>query len=115
MRHQYFKAAFAFQVVPLQWLSSRPPFVSCGLSAGTWLQVMVQLMRRPVPAAAREANPWWKLRKWLLRLALRIVQRYGDPKLTKGDASKPFAQVFQTEFASPFVSVLSSPSSPHTR
>jgi hypothetical protein len=76
-------------------------------------------MRRPIPDtsmysddSAREAHAGWKLRKWVLRIAYRLLQRYGDPKLTRTDSSQAFAKLFLAEFTQPFLQVCIWPS-PH--
>lgn len=74
------------------------------------VQGIAMLMRRPVGAGSlaaeesdREAHPEWKLRKWVLRVSYRILQRYGDPKLTRTDAAAPFAKLFMDEFTQDFL------------
>ena len=70
------------------------------------------LLRRPVPAAGlpednteKEKAPWWKLRKWTLRISLRLISRYGDPKITRSDNSLPFSKLFLEEFSADFLKV----------
>lgn len=81
-------------------------------SQSRYVQALVALLRRPVPTAEmpaddteREANPWWKLRKWVLRISFRLIQRYGDPKIIRTDSSKPFAQLFLEEFSQDYLKV----------
>jgi hypothetical protein len=76
------------------------------------LQNVAMLLRRPIPTAGmpagdaeREKHPWWKLRKWALRIAYRVVQRYGDPKITRPDASRTFAQLFLDDFSQDYLKV----------
>ena len=75
-------------------------------------QSIVTLLRRPVPTAGlpednteKEKSPWWKLRKWTLRISLRLISRYGDPKITRSDNSLPFSKFFLDEFSAEFLKV----------
>lgn len=76
------------------------------------MQSFVALLRRPEPTAGlpeddmdKEKSPHWKLRKWALRVSLRLVHRYGDPKVTRSDNSLPFAKLFLEEFSAEFLKV----------
>jgi hypothetical protein len=103
-----------------QWsVDGRRSSDACSLtvhSRAQALQAILLLMRRPIPDTSmlpddseREKQAGWKLRKWVLRIAYRVLQRYGDPKLTRTDASQPFAKLFLSEFTQPFLHVCAPP------
>lgn len=78
------------------------------------MQVFLAMMKQPMPAAAvaasareKDRNPWWMLRKWLLRVAFRLLDRYGDPKIVKIETARNFASLFLSEFSIPFLDVRS--------
>ena len=62
------------------------------------LQVLLKMMQQPMPSSAtaagvqdQEKSAWWLLRKWLLRVAYRLADRYGDPMIIKVETAQPFA------------------------
>lgn len=75
------------------------------------MQVLLVVMQRPLPVDAamlldgREKSSWWKLRKWLLRVAYRLLDRYGDPKIVRIETSRDFASLFLQEFSPSFLKV----------
>jgi hypothetical protein len=76
------------------------------------VQVLLKMMRQPMPASAtvagvqdQEKTACWLLRKWLLRLAYRLVDRYGDPKSIKLETARPFATLFLAEFSKDYLEV----------
>ena len=82
------------------------------------MQVVLKMMQQPLPQSATdtrtsskeqlERSPWWLLRKWLLRLAYRLADRYGDPKIIKVETSQPFASLFLAEFSNDYLQVRAS-------
>lgn len=58
-----------------------------------------------MPVDEREKSAWWKLRKWLLRIAYRILDRYGDPKIVRIETARDFAALFLQEFSLNFLNV----------
>lgn len=68
-------------------------------------------MQCPVPVdntisnEEREKSAWWKLRKWLLRIAYRVLERYGDPKIVRIETAREFAALFLQEFSVRFLKV----------
>jgi hypothetical protein len=75
------------------------------------LQVLLAMMKQPAPTMGSadtpdlDRSPSWLLRKWLLRVALRLLQRYGDPKIVKLETARGFATLFLSEFSIPFLDV----------
>lgn len=75
-------------------------------------QVIAALLKRPLPTAGlpedpadHEKAPWWKLRKWVLRVAFRLFERYGDPKIAKVESSRAFASLFLQEHSIEYLKV----------
>lgn len=76
------------------------------------LQVLLKMMQQPMPSSAtvagvqgQDKSAWWLLRKWLLRVAFRLVDRYGDPKIIRNESAQPFASLFLAEFSKNYLDV----------
>lgn len=75
------------------------------------MQVLLAVMQCQIhtdtsmPVDGREKSAWWKLRKWLLRIAYRLLDRYGDPKIVRIETARDFAALFLQEFSSSFLNV----------
>jgi len=74
-----------------------------------WMAAFEELVLKPVPlegqpedADLRKAWPWWKLKKWSMRVINRMFSRLGDPKLLKED-QKMLAQHFRKQWACKFL------------
>ena len=72
----------------------------------------MELMKRSVPPegqpldeAERQKAPWWKLKKWVLAVASRISDRYGDSRCTVSETANVLSQMFKTHYASQFLLV----------
>lgn len=66
-----------------------------------WMVCFFTLLDRPVPGEGqsddpelRKAYPWWKVRKWVLSIVNRLYNRFGDPKIFKGEL-REFSLMFQ--------------------
>ena len=82
-----------------------------GVDTNLWFSALAHIIAKPLPEAAepgaeppgqpegvedRKQWPWWKLKKWALRLACLFIQRYGNPRFTD---YKEFATYFRGEVA----------------
>lgn len=75
-----------------------------------WMGGLHALMLKPVPLEhmpadpdARLAWPWWKAKKWVMHIAYRLFNRYGDPGLCKEPNDVAFAARFQKECSLTFL------------
>ena len=71
----------------------RLPKVS-GVDVNFWFQVIANILNKPLPEAStglepvgqpvdveeRKQWPWWKLKKWAVRIICQFIQRYGNPR-----------------------------------
>eukprot|EP00892_Ulva_mutabilis_P009974 jgi/Ulvmu1/7349/UM036_0009.1 len=77
--------------------------------ARQWLQALLAVMQHEMPIDVasppheRENSAWWKLRKWLLRVANRLFDRYGDPKIVRVETARDFAALFLGDFSYHFL------------
>jgi hypothetical protein len=78
-----------------------------------FLQNLLVLLQRPIPSqgmpeddSEKEKQPWWKLRKWNLRIAFRLISRYGDSSFApRGESNKAFAHLYVKGFSEPYLKV----------
>jgi len=88
-------------------------------SIAPWFEIFRQMMQLKLPEASenvppynqpvdideRDAWPWWKLKKWAIRIMHRIFERYGTPALANDDVpgALEFATAFSNEVAPVFM------------
>ncbi|PSC72993.1 importin beta-like SAD2 [Micractinium conductrix] len=75
-----------------------------------WMGCFHALMVKPLPLDQLPANPdarkgwqWNKAKKWVMHIASRLFNRYGDPKLCSEKQDQLFAQRFQKECSLTFL------------
>lgn len=78
-------------------------------TADAWMGALHAAVLKPAPqegaptdADALERWSWWKAKKWALKLAYRLVDKYGDLRMTEG-SKHAFAQMFVARWLSPFL------------
>jgi importin-7 len=84
-----------------------------------WFDILTRALRKPLPEAstglepvgqptsveARNAWPWWKVKKWSVQIMSRLFSRYGIPAYAESDdvAAKEFAVYFSGTVAPQFL------------
>lgn len=75
-----------------------------------WMSCFHGLMTKPLPLDQLPADPdarkgwqWNKAKKWVMHIASRLFNRYGDPKLCSEKEDVAFAQRFQKECSLTFL------------
>ena len=82
-----------------------------------WFDVVTQALQKKLPEAstgleplgqpvdtdARNAWPWWKVKKWAVQIMSRLFSRYGIPSYADDDQSKEFAVYFSKHVAPQFL------------
>eukprot|EP01114_Cavostelium_apophysatum_P020202 TRINITY_DN6708_c0_g1_i2.p1 TRINITY_DN6708_c0_g1~~TRINITY_DN6708_c0_g1_i2.p1 ORF type:complete len:1041 (+),score=319.24 TRINITY_DN6708_c0_g1_i2:133-3255(+) len=83
-----------------------------------WMNQMLQLLQRPVPADQQPADledrpksQWWKAKKWAAMVFVRMFQRFGDAKMiddTPADKlfAKRFTELYIPKLLECFVGIL---------
>lgn len=103
------------------------PPLSAGIDVNLWFRVMAHLLEKRLPEASegvepagqptsvddRNAWPWWKMKKWAIRIVAHFIQRYGNPRYA-GAENQKFAEHFRAHYAaqllSPVLSIISTKS-----
>lgn len=82
-----------------------------------WFDILTAALKKPLPEAstgleprdqpvdidARNAWPWWKVKKWAVQIMSRLFSRYGIPSYAEDDHSKAFAAYFSQQVAPQFL------------
>lgn len=82
-----------------------------------WFEVLAKALKKPLPEAstgleprgqptdvdARNAWPWWKVKKWTVQIMSRLFSRYGIPSYVDDDEAKEFANFFSQTVAPQFL------------
>ena len=75
-----------------------------------WFDVLTAALKKPLPEAeqpkdleARNAWPWWKVKKWAVQVMSRMFSRYGFVSYADDEPSKEFARYFSTVVAPQFL------------
>lgn len=73
-----------------------------------WFDIVTQALQKPLldqPAdlEARNAWPWWKVKKWAVQIMSRLFSRYGIPAYADDQAGKEFAVYFSQTVAPQFL------------
>lgn len=82
-----------------------------------WFNVLVSALKKPLPEAstgleprnqpvdvdARNAWPWWKVKKWAVQIMSRLFSRYGIPSYADDAHAKEFAVFFSQTVAPQFL------------
>jgi hypothetical protein len=82
-----------------------------------WFDILTAALKKPLPEAstgleprgqpvdvdARNAWPWWKVKKWAVQIMSRLFSRYGIPTYADDDPSKEFAIYFSQNVALQFL------------
>jgi importin-7 len=79
---------------------------------GQWVQVMVHILRQPIPEELvqdmsddeKELTPYWKAKKWCSYTLHRLFERYGSPGNVM-KAYNEFAEFFLRTFSAPILEV----------
>lgn len=83
-----------------------PPSLQQGEVFHGWMTVLGAVISMALPLEAqpgdveeRQQWPWWKAKKWAMRICNRIFQRYSSPRGHSHPQHKAFAQHFKTHYA----------------
>ena len=83
-----------------------PPSLQAGEVFHGWMGVLGSVISLSLPLEAqpgdveeRQQWPWWKAKKWALRICNRIFQRYSNPRGHSHPGHKAFAQHFKQHYA----------------
>jgi importin-7 len=82
-----------------------------------WFDILTTALKKPLPEAAtglepreqptdvdaRNAWPWWKVKKWAVQIMSRLFSRYGIPSYADDDHAKDFALYFSQSVAPQFL------------
>ncbi|KAL7574621.1 hypothetical protein ACA910_002972 [Epithemia clementina (nom. ined.)] len=75
-----------------------------------WFDVLTAALKKPLPEAeqpadleARNAWPWWKVKKWAVQVMSRMFSRYGFVSYADDEPAKEFARYFSTVVAPQFL------------
>lgn len=82
-----------------------------------WFDILTRSLKKPLPeastglephgqptdVAARNAWPWWKVKKWSVQIMSRLFSRYGIPSYADDQAAKDFALYFSQSVAPQFL------------
>lgn len=82
-----------------------------------WFDMLTAALKKPLPEAstgleprdqptdveARNAWPWWKVKKWAIQIMSRLFSRYGIPSYADDDQAKEFALHFSQHVAPQFL------------
>jgi importin-7 len=82
-----------------------------------WFDVLTSALKKQLPEAstgleprdqptdmdARNAWPWWKVKKWAVQIMSRLFSRYGIPSYADDDHAKDFAIYFSQSVAPQFL------------
>ncbi|GKY91239.1 hypothetical protein MPSEU_000096500 [Mayamaea pseudoterrestris] len=82
-----------------------------------WFEILTRVLKKPLPEAstgleprgqpvdndARNAWPWWKLKKWTVQIMSRLISRYGIPSYADDTEAKEFALYFSQTVAPQFL------------
>jgi len=82
-----------------------------------WFDILTRALQKPLPEAstgleprnqpvnveARNAWPWWKVKKWSVQIMSRLFSRYGIPSYADDDLAKGFALYFSQQVAPQFL------------
>ena len=67
----------------------------------TWLRAQEG---QPEDFELRKAWPWWKVKKWTLHVAHRLLKRYGDARgLEAGSPERAFADLWRRHCSAQFL------------
>ena len=83
-----------------------------GVDVNFWFNTIAHLIQKKLPEASeglepadqptriedRCAWPWWKLKKWAVRIVCQFIQRYGNPR-TAAEQYQSFANFFRSNTA----------------
>lgn len=89
---------------------SIPPLLNQEQQFTGWMACFHTLMMKPLPLEHLPADPdarkgwqWNKAKKWVMHIASRLFNRYGDPKLCSEKEDRAFAERFQKECSLTFL------------
>jgi len=82
-----------------------------------WFEILTKALKKPLPEAstgleprgqpidvdARNAWPWWKMKKWAVQIMSRLFSRYGIPSYADDKEAKDFAFYFSQTAAPQFL------------
>jgi hypothetical protein len=75
-----------------------------------WFDILTRVLAKPLPeemqppdAEARNAWPWWKVKKWSVQIMSRLFSRYGIPNYADDQEAKDFALYFSQNVAPQFL------------
>jgi importin-7 len=82
-----------------------------------WFDILTSALQKPLPEAstgleprdqprdvsARNAWPWWKVKKWAVQIMSRLFSRYGIPSYADDAHAKEFALYFSQNVAPQFL------------
>ena len=82
-----------------------------------WFDILTETLKKPLPEAstgqeprgqpveesARNAWPWWKVKKWTVQIMSRLFSRYGVPSYADDEPAKEFALYFSQHVAPQFM------------
>lgn len=77
-----------------------------------WMEICRQVAAQPVPDCShldedeRPEFPWWKSKKWALRIMVRMFERYGSPNNCVSEKYQKFAEWYLPTFTSGVLEVL---------
>lgn len=77
-----------------------------------WMEVCRQIVDRPCPDSShidedeRPELPWWKVKKWAMRIMARMFNRYGSPGNAYKKEYEKFAEWYLPTFTSGVLEVL---------
>lgn len=77
-----------------------------------WMQVFRQVLERPVPAEVNKVDKeerynlsWYKTKKWVIHILVRIFDRYGSPKIVQKEY-KAFSAWYLKTFSKGIIDVI---------
>eukprot|EP01038_Epipyxis_sp_PR26KG_P009275 gene9275-12495_t len=84
-----------------------------GVNVNLWFSLIGNILEKHLPEASegiepfgqpielddRKSWPWWKLKKWAIRIVCHFIQRYGNPRYAETEY-KQFAEFFRANTAS---------------
>lgn len=127
-QHSLEAAMMLKQILKIFWSSTQfylPGAESSNSSIGLahpeqlkpWFDILTKALQKPLPEAstgleprgqpvdvdARNAWPWWKVKKWAAQIMSRIFSRYGIPSYADDSEAKEFALYFSQTVAPQFL------------
>lgn len=86
------------------------------IDVNLWFQAIAAIVDKPLPEAEegiepvgqpkdpdeRKMWPWWKLKKWAIRIVTQFMQRYGNPRYC-AEENAQFAEYFKNNTAVQFI------------